>query len=184
MYLIFFSFFVFFKPELLNHSINYIHSNPLVTPAHIVPEWYFLPFYTILRSILQKEMGIIYMFLSIIVLFLLPKIDLKNKRIIVHNTLYKKFFWIFVFNFIFLGYLGAQTIITPVIELSLMCTWYYFYYLLFIVPILLKINTFTSFTIVPITKNSIIPITKNRFKKKKNRFKKKKKKNYYLYYYR
>ena len=130
---------------MLNHSINYIHSNPLVTPVHIVPEWYFLPFYTILRSILQKETGIIYMFFSIIILYLLPKIDIKNTRIIVHNSLYKKMFWFFFFNFVFLGYLGGQTIITPVIELSLLCSWFHFYYFLFLLPVILNTDTFVSY---------------------------------------
>jgi len=134
---------VFFKPELLNHSINYIPSNPLVTPVHIVPEWYFLPFYAVLRSILQKEIGIIYMFFSIIILYLLPKIDIKNKRVIVHNSLYKKLFWIFTFNFVFLGYLGSQTITAPVIELSLLCTWFHLYYFLFILPLLEKLEIYT-----------------------------------------
>lgn len=142
LYFLFFSFFVFFKPEFLNHSINYIKSNPLVTPVHIVPEWYFLPFYTILRSILQKEIGVIYMFCSILILYLLPKIDLKNNRLIIHDTTYKKCFWMFFFNFLFLGYLGSQEIVYPVIELSLLCTWYHFYYFLFILPILLQVNTF------------------------------------------
>ena len=145
IYFILFSIFVFFYPEMLNHSINYIHSNPLVTPVHIVPEWYFLPFYTILRSILQKETGIIYMFFSIIILYLLPKIDIKNTRIIVHNSLYKKMFWFFFFNFVFLGYLGGQTIITPVIELSLLCSWFHFYYFLFLLPVILNTDTFVSY---------------------------------------
>ena len=146
LYLIFFFLFIFLKPEMLNHSINYIHSNPLVTPVHIVPEWYFLPFYAILRSILQKEVGIIYMFFSIIVLFLLPKIDLKNVRILIHSSLYKKAFWFFTFNFIFLGYLGSQAIVAPIIEVSLFCTWIHFFYLLFLSPILFKIDTYLLYT--------------------------------------
>ena len=144
LFLLFFFLFIFFKPEMLNHSINYIHSNPLVTPVHIVPEWYFLPFYAILRSILQKEVGIIYMFFSIIILYFLPKLDLKNTRVYIHSSLYKKFFWIFSFNFVFLGYLGSQAIVEPIIELSLFCTWIHFYYLLFLLPILLKVDTFIS----------------------------------------
>jgi len=144
IFLFFFSFFIFFNPEMLNHSINYIHSNPLVTPVHIVPEWYFLPFYAILRSILQKEVGIIYMFLSIIILYFLPKLDSKNTRVFIHSSVYKKFFWMFTFNFIFLGYLGAQAIVEPIIELSLLCTWVHFYYLFFLLPILSKIDTFIS----------------------------------------
>ena len=81
--LIFFSVFVFFLPEALGHSDNYINANPLVTPAHIVPEWYFLPMYGILRSISSKTYGIILMFLSLIILFALPLLDkelIKNKN--------------------------------------------------------------------------------------------------------
>lgn len=141
LYLILFFFFIFFKPELLNHSINYIASNPLVTPVHIVPEWYFLPFYAILRSILQKEVGIIYMFFSIIVLYLLPKINSKNNRSIINDSSYKKYFWIFTFNFIFLGYLGSQAIVEPIIELSLLLTWFHFYYFLYLLPFHFKINS-------------------------------------------
>lgn len=140
LYLIFFFCFIFFKPELLNHSINYIKSNPLVTPTHIVPEWYFLPFYAILRSILQKEIGIIYMFFSIIILYLLPKINTKNKRSIINDSLYKKYFWIFTLNFIFLGYLGSQAIVEPVIELSLILTWFHFYYFLYLLPFHFKLR--------------------------------------------
>lgn len=125
-------FFVFYKSEALNHSINYIHSNPLVTPVHIVPEWYFLPFYAILRSILQKEVGIIYMFISIFILYILPKIDIKSTRSTFNSNLYKSVFWFFIFNWILLGYLGSQAIVNPIIELSLICTWFNFYYILFI----------------------------------------------------
>lgn len=144
LFLVFFTLFVFFRPEMLNHSINYIHSNPLVTPVHIVPEWYFLPYYAILRSILQKEIGIIYMFASIIVLFLLNKIDVKCNRVIIHNSLYKKLFWFFTMNFIFLGYLGSQTITSPIIELSLICTFFNLYYLLVLLPLLGQFDDFST----------------------------------------
>lgn len=140
LYLVFFFFFIFFKPEMLNHSINYIMANPLITPVHIVPEWYFLPFYAILRSILQKEVGIIYMFFSIIILYLLPKVNSKNKNIIVNDSIYKKFFWLFFFNFLFLGYLGSQSIVVPIVELSLIFTYVHFFYLLYILPFHLKVK--------------------------------------------
>jgi len=141
IFLSFLSIMVFFKPEALNHSINYILSNPLSTPVHIVPEWYFLPFYAILRSILQKEVGIIYMFLSILILYILPKLDVKHHRSQCTSTLHKCTFWFFIFNWIFLGYLGSQSIIAPIIELSLLCTWLNFYYLIFITAVISKINT-------------------------------------------
>ena len=131
--LIFFSIFVFFFPEALGHSDNYINANPLVTPAHIVPEWYFLPMYGILRSISSKTYGIILMFLSLIILFTLPILD----RELIKNKNYKPFnriiFWFFVFNFIFLGYLGGQLPITPYIELGLICSHLHIlYFVLFI----------------------------------------------------
>jgi ubiquinol-cytochrome c reductase cytochrome b subunit len=129
--LIFYAIFVFFFPESLGHSDNYINANPLVTPAHIVPEWYFLPMYGILRSISSKTYGIILMFLSLIILFFLPFLD----REIIKNKNYKPFnriiFWIFVFNFLFLGYLGGQLPVTPYIELGLICSHIHLLYFLF-----------------------------------------------------
>jgi ubiquinol-cytochrome c reductase cytochrome b subunit len=129
--LIIYSIFVFFFPESLGHSDNYINANPLVTPAHIVPEWYFLPMYGILRSISSKTYGIILMFLSLIILFFLPFLD----REIIKNKNYKPFnriiFWIFVFNFLFLGYLGGQLPVTPYIELGLICSHIHLLYFLF-----------------------------------------------------
>jgi ubiquinol-cytochrome c reductase cytochrome b subunit len=66
---------LFYSPEIFNHSINYVPANPLVTPSHIVPEWYFLPFYAILRSILNKTFGIITMVFSMAILYLFPLLD-------------------------------------------------------------------------------------------------------------
>jgi quinol-cytochrome oxidoreductase complex cytochrome b subunit len=129
--LVFYAIFVFFFPESLGHSDNYINANPLVTPAHIVPEWYFLPMYGILRSISSKTYGIILMFLSLIILFFLPFLD----REIIKNKNYKPFnriiFWVFVFNFLFLGYLGGQLPVTPYIELGLICSHIHLLYFLF-----------------------------------------------------
>ena len=93
--------FLFFLPEALGHSDNYIMANPLVTPSHIVPEWYFLPFYGILRSILDKTYGIIIMFVSMIVLFFLPLLDKNLIRTKSFKVLHRILFWAFVFNFIF-----------------------------------------------------------------------------------
>jgi ubiquinol-cytochrome c reductase cytochrome b subunit len=133
--LIFFSIFVFFFPEVLGHSDNYINANPLVTPAHIVPEWYFLPMYGILRSISSKTYGIILMFLSLIILFTLPLLD----KELIKNKNYKPFnrimFWMFVFNFIFLGYLGGQLPVTPYIELGLICSHIHLLYFIFFIVV-------------------------------------------------
>lgn len=128
-----FCYILFFFPDSLGHSDNYVRANPLVTPAHIVPEWYFLPLYGILRSISDKTYGIIVMFVSLICFFFLPFL---NKKIVLdkYDSGKRKYFWVFVFNFIFLGYLGSQTPDFPVIELGLLCTHihllYVFYYFL------------------------------------------------------
>ena len=130
-----FSIFVFFFPEAFNHSDNYIKANPLVTPAHIVPEWYFLPLYGILRSILNKTYGIIIMFVSLLVLFLLPFID----KSLIKNKTFKPFnrtlFWFFGFNFLFLGYLGSQTPVFPYIELGLICAHFHLLYFFLLIPL-------------------------------------------------
>jgi quinol-cytochrome oxidoreductase complex cytochrome b subunit len=133
--LFFFSIFVFFFPEAFNHSDNYIKANPLVTPAHIVPEWYFLPLYGILRSILNKTYGIIIMFVSLLVLFLLPFID----KSLIKNKTFKPFnrtlFWFFAFNFLFLGYLGSQSPVYPYIELGLICSHFHLLYFFLLIPL-------------------------------------------------
>ena len=95
-------------PNSLGHADNYIPANPLVTPAHIVPEWYLLPFYAILRAIPNKLLGVIAMFGSIAVLFLLPWLDTSRVRSARYRPLYRQFFWIFVVVCIGLGYLGSQ----------------------------------------------------------------------------
>lgn len=117
-----FSLVVFFFPELFNHAINYIPANPLITPTHIVPEWYFLPFYAILRSILNKTFGIIAMFLSIAVLALFSVLDTEYGHSKVYNQSNKIVFWFFFLNFVFLGFLGSQTAEYPCVELGLLCT--------------------------------------------------------------
>lgn len=138
--LIFYLIFVFFYPELLSHSDNYINANPLVTPSHIVPEWYFLPFYGILRSISDKTYGILIMFISIFCVGLLPyfgKVYIKSN---VFKPLNIFFYWFFVFNFIYLGYLGSQTPTTINILIGLICTHYHLLYVFYIIPILNYFN--------------------------------------------
>src|SRR5690606_19319844 len=103
-----FAWFIFFSPNSLGHPDNYIPANPMVTPAHIVPEWYFLPFYAILRAIPDKLGGVIAMFAAIIVLFFLPWIDRSKVRSAVFRPTYKVMFWLFVVDCIVLGYIGAK----------------------------------------------------------------------------
>ncbi len=93
MYALFaFGFVVFFYPEVFNHSVNYIAANLLVTPSHIVPEWYFLPYYAILRSILNKTIGVSAMLLSILIFYLFPIIDCGMGVSKVFDRSYRRFF--------------------------------------------------------------------------------------------
>ena len=96
VFLTLFAFFVFYAPNLLGHADNYIEANPLVTPTHIVPEWYLLPFYAILRSIPDKLLGVVAMFASIFVLVILPWLDTSKVRSALFRPLYKQFYWILV----------------------------------------------------------------------------------------
>jgi quinol-cytochrome oxidoreductase complex cytochrome b subunit len=125
------------------HPANYERANPFLTPKNIVPEWYFLPFYTILKSIPNKDGGIIAMGLSIIFILLLPFIDsqtlVKSPKV---RLLWKFFFWSFVFNFIFLGWLGEQPAEELFIFLGQISTTYYFLFLLIIIPLIGRIETF------------------------------------------
>ena len=127
--------YVFFYPEVLGHSDNYIKANPLVTPTHIVPEWYFLPLYGILRSILDKTYGLLIMFLSILCFLLLPYLDKSSFRTNNYKVLNRQFFWIFVFNFLFLGFLGCQTPDYPYLELGLICTHIHLLYFFLFIPL-------------------------------------------------
>jgi quinol-cytochrome oxidoreductase complex cytochrome b subunit len=99
---------VFFAPNLLGEPDNYIEANPLATPAHIVPEWYFLPYYAILRAIPQKLLGVIAMFGSILILLVLPWIDRSPVKSARFRPIYKWLFWAFVVVCLVLGYIGAK----------------------------------------------------------------------------
>ena len=125
---------VFFFPNFLGHSDNYIPADPMVTPASIVPEWYLLPFYAILRSIPNKLLGVIAMFGSLFILLILPLTDLSRIRGNQFRPLSKIFFWIFVVNFFILMWIGSQHPATPYIEIGQIATAYYFLHFLFTVP--------------------------------------------------
>ena len=99
---------MFFAPDYLGHPINYATANPLVTPTHIVPEWYFLPFYAILRSIPDKLLGVIAMFGSILILFFLPWLDTSPVRSATSGRSIKQFFWLLVIDCILLGIVGSR----------------------------------------------------------------------------
>ena len=108
VYLIPFFIFVFFAPDYLGHPDNYIPADPLTTPAHIVPEWYFLPFYAILRAIPIKELGVLAMVGSIAILFILPWLDKSKVRSARFRPIYKQLYWIFIVTVFVLGYMGTQ----------------------------------------------------------------------------
>jgi quinol-cytochrome oxidoreductase complex cytochrome b subunit len=152
LFLILFACFVFFMPNILGHSDNYIPANPLVTPSHIVPEWYFLPFYAILRAVPDKLMGVLAMFAAIGVLFILPWLDTSKVRSMRYRPTMRWFFFIFIAVCLVLGWCGAQLPDDPVIPanvgfqlfdsninsyvwLSRFMTLYYFAYFLVITPI-------------------------------------------------
>jgi quinol-cytochrome oxidoreductase complex cytochrome b subunit len=152
VFLILFATFVFYNPNILGHADNYIPANPLSTPAHIVPEWYLLPFYAILRAVPDKVMGVLAMFGAIGVLFVLPWLDTSKVRSMRYRPTMRWFFLIFVVNALILGYCGAQLpddmvfsvgksasgepIGLNYVWLSRICTLYYFAYFLVITPIM------------------------------------------------
>ena len=136
VFIIIFFWFVFFSPNVLGHPDNYIEANPLVTPAHIVPEWYLLPFYAILRAIPSKLGGVIFMFAAIFVLILLPWLDTCKVRSAAFRPIYRKFFWVLVVTVILLGYLGAKPPEGIYLVLSRIGTTYYFIHFLVLLPLL------------------------------------------------
>ena len=146
-FFIFFLFFVFFQPNQLGHADNYIMADPLKTPAHIVPEWYFLPFYAILRSIPDKLGGVMAMGAAVLILAFLPWLDTSRVRSGAYRPTFRIFFWIFVVVAVLLGWVGSQDTGAPVLKfgdttvLSMVgfgqiLTAYYFAHFLIILPLL------------------------------------------------
>ncbi|WP_194966467.1 cytochrome b [Rickettsia endosymbiont of Cardiosporidium cionae] len=135
VYLLIFAYFVFYQPNLMGHPDNYIPANPMVTPLHIVPEWYFLPFYAILRAIPSKLGGVIAMFGSIVVLFFLPWIDKSKIRTTSNRPIYRWMFWFFLLDCLILGYIGGMPAEEPYILISRLASAYYFFHFLIILPI-------------------------------------------------
>ena len=127
---------VFFAPDYLGHPDNYVPADPLKTPAHIVPEWYFLPFYAILRAIPDKLGGVIAMFSAIFVLFLLPWLDTSRVRSATFRPIYKILFWIFLLDAIILGWIGSKPAEGTYIIMGRIATFYYFLHFLIIMPLL------------------------------------------------
>jgi len=123
-------------PNLMGHSDNYLPADPMVTPASIVPEWYLLPFYAILRSIPSKIIGVIAMFSALLILLVMPIADTSRIRGNQFRPLSKFFFWVFVVTFIMLGYIGSQHPVEPFILIGQVATSLYFAYFLIFVPVL------------------------------------------------
>ena len=131
-----FSFFVFFMPNLLGHSDNYIPANSLSTPAHIVPEWYFLPFYAILRSIPDKLGGVVAMISSILILMLLPILNTSKVRSSKFRPIFSVAYWFLVSDFLILGWIGQKPVESPYIEIGMGATVFYFVFILILVPMI------------------------------------------------
>ncbi len=138
VFLIVYAGFVFFAPNFLGHPDNYIQANPLQTPASIVPEWYLLPFYAILRSIPDKLLGVIAMFGAIFVLFLLPWLDRSKVRSATFRPIYKQIYWIFLLDCIVLGWAGAQNPEGAPLLIGRLATAYYFIHFLVLLPLVSK----------------------------------------------
>ena len=134
LFVVFFSVFLFFYPHLLGHPDNYIPANPMVTPAHIVPEWYFLPFYAILRSIPDKLGGVIAMFGAIVVLFLIPFINQSEVRSSTFRPIYRKLFWFLFADFLILGWIGQKVVESPYVEVGQLATVLYFLFFCVLLP--------------------------------------------------
>ncbi len=135
-FLAFFAWFVFYVPNYLSNADNYIEANPLLTPVHIVPEWYYLPFYAILRSIPSKLGGTAAMFASVVIIAFLPWLDTSKVKSASYRPLYKVFFWLFVACAVLLGYMGSQPPEGGYVIAARFLTVYYFLYFLVILPLL------------------------------------------------
>jgi ubiquinol-cytochrome c reductase cytochrome b subunit len=142
VFMLLFALVTFYAPNYLGHADNYIPANPLSTPAHIVPEWYFWPFYAILRAFTvdfilpAKLWGVIAMFSAILMLFFLPWIDRSPVRSGNYRPRFRQFFWILMLDLVVLGYVGGSPAEEPYVMISQLATMYYFAHFLIILPIL------------------------------------------------
>ena len=132
---------VFYAPDFLGHPDNYIPADPLKTPAHIVPEWYFLPFYAILRAVPDKLGGVIAMISAILILFALPWLDTSKVRSATFRPIYKKFFWFLFIDVIILTWVGGSPAEGHFILIGQLATIYYFAHFIIFMPIIGIIET-------------------------------------------
>jgi ubiquinol-cytochrome c reductase cytochrome b/c1 subunit len=135
-FMLFYAWFIFYMPNYLGDADNYIPANPGVTPAHIVPEWYYLPFYAILRSIPNKLLGVTALAAAIFIPFFLPWLDTSPVRSGRYRPLFKQFFWVFVVSCIGLGYIGTLQPEGWALIVGRLLTIYYFAYFVVILPVL------------------------------------------------
>ena len=136
LFFAFFGYFVFFSPNYLGHPDNYIPANPLVTPPHIQPEWYFLFAYAILRSIPNKLAGVVALVLSILVLLVMPFVHTSRIRSSTFRPISRMFYWFFVANFFLLTWIGGMPVEDPYILIGQLSGLFYFSYFLLIIPFL------------------------------------------------
>lgn len=144
VFFIFFSFFIFFYPNYLGHTDNYIPANPLVTPAHIVPEWYLLPFYAILRSVPDKLGGVILMLSSILIFLILPFLHNVKVRSMIFRPASNLLFWIFFFDSVLLGWIGGSPVEIPYYQIGQFCSIIYFSYFFFLIHIFTYFENYLS----------------------------------------
>jgi ubiquinol-cytochrome c reductase cytochrome b subunit len=131
-----FAVFIFYFPNLMGHPDNYIPANPMVTPAHIVPEWYFLPFYAILRSIPDKLGGVIAMGGALVILFAIPFINTSEIRSSQFRPIFRVFFWLLVVDFLILGWIGQKPVESPFVEVGQIATIFYFIFFIVLIPLI------------------------------------------------
>jgi len=136
IYFLVFGTLVYFYPNLLGHPDNYIPADPLHTPAHIVPEWYFLPFYAILRSIPNKLGGVLAMFGSLLILLLIPFINTSEIRSTTFRPLFKIFYWLLVADFLILGWVGQKPVNDQYVFTGQVATVFYFAFFLVLIPLI------------------------------------------------
>ncbi|MDA8231797.1 MAG: cytochrome b/b6 [Magnetospirillum sp.] len=132
--------FVFYAPNFFGEPDNYIPANPMVTPPHIVPEWYFLPFYAILRAVPNKLGGVLMMFGAIVVLLFLPWLDTSKVRSGRFRPIFKQAFLLFIIDCVVLGYVGSQPPADTITLIGRIATAYYFFHFLILLPLLGKIE--------------------------------------------
>jgi len=136
VFCILYAWFVFYMPNYLSHPDNSIPANPAVTPTHIVPEWYYLPFYAILRAIPNKLLGVLFLVASIAILAFVPWLDTSKVKSASYRPLYRQFFWVFAAVCVGLGWLGSKPAEGNYVLAARILTAWYFIHFLIILPLL------------------------------------------------